>query len=97
MLNTEVTPPEYNVFEINSSGKGNILATITDAPAAYIHSMFSTANYVILIVWQSDFGKVTSKPYYNVLDNIKDWDPERKTLFCESKTEILSNFQLILF
>ncbi|OBT71104.1 hypothetical protein VF21_09515 [Pseudogymnoascus sp. 05NY08] len=81
MLNTEVTPPEYSVFEINSLGKGSILATITDAPAAYIHSMFSTANYVILIVWQSDFGKETSKPYYNVLDNIKDWDPERKTLF----------------
>lgn len=89
MLNTEATPPEYNIFEVNSSGKGNILATITDAPAAYIHSMFSTENYVILIVWQSDFGKKTSKPYYNVLDNLKDWDPERKTLFCGIKIALL--------
>ncbi|KFX98243.1 hypothetical protein V490_02393 [Pseudogymnoascus sp. VKM F-3557] len=81
MLDVGATPPVYNIFEVNALGKGNILATITDAPAAYIHSVFSTENYVILIVWQSDFGKETSKPYYNVLDNIKDWDPERKTLF----------------
>lgn len=85
MLDADATPPVYNVFEVNALGKGNILATITDAPAAYIHSVFSTENYVILIVWQSDFGKKTSKPYYNILDNIKDWDPERKTLFCELK------------
>jgi torulene dioxygenase len=77
-----VTPPVYRVFEVNSLGSGSILATITDAPAAYIHSLFSTENYVILIIWQADFGKETSKPYYNVLDNLKDWDPERKTLFC---------------
>lgn len=82
MLDADATPPVYNVFEVNPLGKGIILATITDAPAAYIHSMFSTKNYVILIVWQSDFGKKTSKPYYNVLDNLKDWDPKRKTLFC---------------
>ena len=80
ILNT--TSSEYKVFQIDASGKGEILATITDAPSAYIHSMFSTENYVILIIWQADLGK--NKTVTNVVDNIKDWNPNRDSLFCKN-------------
>jgi torulene dioxygenase len=73
--------PEYKVFVIDTMGIGHILATITDAPAAYIHTLFSTSNYVILIVWQADQGS-PEKPTFNILDSLKAWDPKRKTLFC---------------
>jgi torulene dioxygenase len=96
-LDTTTTPPQYSVFEVNASGIGSILATIADAPPAYIHSLFSTENYVILIIWQADLGKKTSKPYYNVLDNLKDWDPERETIFCGSYQYPFSDYLLILF
>jgi hypothetical protein len=36
----------YKVFKIDGNGKGTILATITDAPAAYIHTTFATERFV---------------------------------------------------
>lgn len=77
------TSAEYLIIQIDATGKGGVLATITDAPAAYIHSVFSTEHYVILIVWQCDLGKRTPKPTYNTVGTIKEWDPSRKALFCK--------------
>jgi torulene dioxygenase len=77
------SPTEYKVFEIDATGSGRVLASVTDAPPAYLHSLFSTENYLILIVWQADYI-ATEKPTYNILDSMKSWDSSRKTLFCES-------------
>jgi torulene dioxygenase len=82
-LDLSATPPDYKVFVINNEGVGRVLATITDAPPAYVHSIFSTENYVLLIVWQADIGH-TAKPTYNLLDTLKPWNPERDTIFCKS-------------
>ncbi|KAL7935145.1 carotenoid oxygenase [Trichoderma chlorosporum] len=72
--------PTYKVFRVDTNGVGQVLATITDAPAAYIHALFSTENYLVLIVWQADFGP-TPKPTNNILDSLKPWDDSRQTLF----------------
>lgn len=76
-----VTTREYKVFAVNNKGVGRILATITDAPPAYIHSIFSTKNYVILVVWQADLD--TNKDFFNLLDTFLPWDPKREALFCK--------------
>lgn len=70
----------YQVFAIEADGKGRVLANITDAPPAYIHSVSSTENYVIQIIWQSDFGPPPQQGS-PVLEFIQPWDPERPTLF----------------
>lgn len=48
----------YNVFRIRGSGpdrgKVDVLAEITDAPIAYLHSSCMTEKYYILCVWQAD-------------------------------------------
>lgn len=78
VLDTSAKPPVYHVFGITSpEGETNIIANITDAPPAYIHSMFHTEKHVILIVWQADFTKAGE----SVLTSIGPWNPERKTLF----------------
>lgn len=79
ILDVEAQPPTYQVFAVEE-GRGRILANITDAPAAYIHSMHSTEDYLILAVWQCDFGP---PPRENApfLDIIKPWDPNRPTFF----------------
>jgi torulene dioxygenase len=92
VLNATSIPPVYRVFEINSTGTGRILATIEDAPPAYIHSTFSTDNYVILIVWQADFGP-TPKPTYNILDSLKPWNPDRDVLFCKSSRTLEESYK----
>lgn len=71
--------PYYQVFGVYDDGKGRVLANITDAPPAYLHSLFSTENYVILIVWQADYGG-KERPL-NVLDFIQPWNPDRPALF----------------
>jgi torulene dioxygenase len=43
------------LIDEKQEGRVDILATITDAPAAYLHSSFMTEKYVILAVWQADF------------------------------------------
>lgn len=80
ILDLATETPVYQVFGILPGGHGKVLANITDAPPAYIHSIFSTENYVVLIVWQADFGPppTESTP---ILDFIQDWDPERPVFF----------------
>ena len=73
---------KYSVIKIDSNGVGSVLANITDAPLAYIHSMFSTEHYVILIVWQADID--ISKQQPNLADSFKPWNATRETLFCMS-------------
>jgi hypothetical protein len=41
-----VTAAAYKVFKIDSQGKGSLLAEITDAPPAYLHTIFVTKRYV---------------------------------------------------
>lgn len=48
----------YHVFRIRGSGpeRGtvDVLATIKDAPIAYVHSSCMTKKYYVLTVWQAD-------------------------------------------
>ncbi|KAI0379200.1 carotenoid oxygenase [Hypomontagnella monticulosa] len=78
LLNTTAHPPTYQIFGVDPTGEVNILATITDAPAAYIHTLFSTENYLILVVWQADLNQPSKG---NLVSTIGPWDPDRKTLF----------------
>ncbi|CAH0023697.1 unnamed protein product [Clonostachys rhizophaga] len=72
------SPPAYRVFGIHPpSGETQILANITDAPPAYIHSLFGTEQHIVLIIWQADFTQEAN----NIVDSIGPWDPERKALF----------------
>ncbi|KAK3612942.1 hypothetical protein LTR22_028376, partial [Elasticomyces elasticus] len=78
LLDLSAQPPTYRVFGVSpETGVGTILANITDAPPAYLHSLFSTANHLILIVWQADIGKEAT----TLLGSLLPWDPARKTLF----------------
>ena len=70
----------YRVFCASpSTGKTTILATITDAPAAYIHSLFLTGNYVILCVWGSHYAYrgMTLIYHKNILESISATDPKK--------------------
>ncbi|KAM5475360.1 putative torulene dioxygenase [Microsporum audouinii] len=72
--------PTYRVFSVSrSTGKTSILATITNANTAYIHSIFLTGNYVILCVWNSFFVANGLKILWtrNILDAIGEYDPSR--------------------
>jgi torulene dioxygenase len=80
LLDITAEPPVYQVFGIQPNGEGKVLANITDAPPAYIHSIFSTENYVIMIIWQCDFGP-PSKENSGILDLIMPWNPERPVYF----------------
>lgn len=73
----ENEPPTYRIFGINPEGKATIYATIDDAPAAYIHSLFATEKHLILIVWQADIVRRSPSLVYS----LGEWDPNRKSLF----------------
>jgi torulene dioxygenase len=78
LLDTSAKPPVYRVFGITApEGETKIIANITDAPPAYIHSMFHTEQHVILIIWQADYTQAGE----TLLSSIGPWNPERKTLF----------------
>lgn len=78
LLDMSLETPAYRVFGIQPpNGEAKILANITDAPPAYVHSLFGTQNHLILIVWQADFVK----PGKTLMESIGSWDPERKSLF----------------
>lgn len=77
VLDLEEEEPTYRVFRIDPTGETSVIANITDAPPAYIHSVFSTENYIIMVIWQADF---THKDR-TVLSSLGEWDPERNTLF----------------
>ncbi len=82
LLPTEDGGAQYKVFELNPEGKVRVLATIDDAPASYIHEVFGTENFVILIVWQAhlELEKVGSTG--SVLGGMKPWDKDSDSLFC---------------
>ncbi|MCJ1476126.1 hypothetical protein MMC13_004791 [Lambiella insularis] len=72
----------YRVFGVSAATqKTDILATITDAPGAYIHSLFLTPNYVILCVWGSHFAYRGLSILYNknILDSIAPLDSSKPT------------------
>ena len=74
----------YRVFRASmSTGRTEILATITDAPAAYLHSLFLTRHYVILCVWGSHFsyGGMSILYHRNVVDSIASFDPSKPCLW----------------
>lgn len=71
----------YRVFCVSAStGKTSILAKITDAEAAYVHSLFLTENHVILCVWNSHIAAGGLKMLYtrNLLDAISPLDPNAR-------------------
>jgi torulene dioxygenase len=73
--------PTYRVFKVSAStGKTTILATFPGAPA-YIHSLFLTADHVILCVWNSHLAGRGIKMLWtrNIIDAIKDYDPSCPT------------------
>ncbi|KAH0541983.1 hypothetical protein FGG08_003615 [Glutinoglossum americanum] len=68
----------YRVFRISgATGKTDIIASITGAPGAYLHSLFLTKNFVILCVWGSHYANYGLKVLWekNILDAIADLDP----------------------
>ncbi|KAI9730067.1 MAG: hypothetical protein M1834_006059 [Cirrosporium novae-zelandiae] len=72
--------PTYRLFHVSAStGTTSILATF-HAPAAYIHSIFLTANHVILCVWPAHLALNGAKMLHtrNIIDAISDFDPTAK-------------------
>ncbi|MCJ1288065.1 hypothetical protein MMC26_007418 [Xylographa opegraphella] len=70
----------YRVFGVSaSSQKTTILATITDAPGAYLHSLFLTTNYVILCIWGSHYAYRGLSLVYekNIVESIAPLDPAK--------------------
>lgn len=71
----------YRVFQVSkASGKTEILATITDAPGAYIHSFFLTPRYVVLCVWNAHYALGGFKMLYhrNIIDALEHFDPKNR-------------------
>ena len=80
--------PTYTLFKltpptVDQAAGHQVLATITDAPAAYIHSVCLTKKYFIFCVWQADYKlNGAAVPYYkNLAQSFKSWNPKRKTLW----------------
>ncbi|KAH7930334.1 hypothetical protein BV22DRAFT_1079308 [Leucogyrophana mollusca] len=74
----------YRIFRVSAAtGKTDIIATITDAPGAYIHSSLITENYYILCVWAGHYAWGGAKLLWdkNLLDAIGDFDPTKKAFW----------------
>lgn len=74
----------YRIFQISASTqKTTILATITDAPPAYLHSLFLTEKHVILCVWGSHYALrgLSLLWHRNILDSIAPVDPAKPCLW----------------
>ena len=73
----------YRVFKVcRESGRTTILATIRDAPPAYIHSFFLTKKYVVLCIWNShlSYGGCGVLWHRNILDALK-YEGSKKARF----------------
>ncbi|KJZ72502.1 hypothetical protein HIM_08171 [Hirsutella minnesotensis 3608] len=73
----------YRVFRVNAlTGTTDILATISepDLPAAYMHSFFLTANYLVICVPSTHFAWNGVKIMWerNLVDAIKPFDASRR-------------------
>ncbi|KAF9236429.1 carotenoid oxygenase [Melanogaster broomeanus] len=74
----------YRIFRVSAAtGKTDILATVTDAPGAYLHSSLITENYFILCVWGAQYSWGGAKILWekNILDAIAPFDPSKKALW----------------
>ncbi|KAI6099124.1 carotenoid oxygenase [Pisolithus sp. B1] len=74
----------YRVFRVSAAtGQTEILATITDAPGAYLHSSLITENYFIPCVWSGCYAWGGLKILWekNMLDAISPFNPNRKALW----------------
>jgi torulene dioxygenase len=74
----------YKIFRVSAdTGRTDILATITDAPGAYLHSSLITENYFILCVWGAHYSWGGAKIVWesNILDAIAPFDPSEKALW----------------
>ncbi|KAH7888191.1 carotenoid oxygenase [Phlebopus sp. FC_14] len=77
-------PQVYKIFRVSATtGETDILATITDAPAAYLHSSLITQNYFILCVWSGHYSWGGAKILWemNMLDAIGSFDPKKKAFW----------------
>ncbi|KAG5357793.1 Canalicular multispecific organic anion transporter 1 [Yarrowia sp. B02] len=74
--------PEYVVF---SKTEGHITELARfEAPGTYLHSFWTTDNYVVLALWQAEFwgGGVGVPLNKNVLQGLtEEWNSERETVF----------------
>ena len=83
----------YRVFKVcRGNGKTVILATIHDAPAAYIHSFFLTKKYIILCVWNSHlsyagYGVLWHK---NIMDALKYEESKKARFYVIDRTESMN-------
>ena len=80
--------PKYVLFKLtpptqDRAAGHKILAEITDAPAAYIHSVCLTKKYFVFCVWQADYYMNGASILYNrnLTQSFKTWDPSRKALW----------------
>ncbi|KAF1969821.1 hypothetical protein BU23DRAFT_591480 [Bimuria novae-zelandiae CBS 107.79] len=71
ILDLESKPPIYQIFAIEANGQGRILANITDAPPAYIHSISSTENYARQSLTSSNRGTPDRPTFFYVIDKKK--------------------------
>ena len=74
----------YKIFRVSAAtGKTDILATITDAPGAYLHSSLITESYFILCIWGGQYSWGGAKILWegNMLDAIAPFDPSKKALW----------------
>jgi torulene dioxygenase len=70
----------YRVFRVSAStGKTTVLAKITDAEGAYLHSLAISRNYVILCVWSAHYAYSGMKFVWerNVLDSMAPFSPSK--------------------
>lgn len=75
---------KYRVFRTHKdTGTTEVLATIKDAPPAYVHSFWISENYLVLCIWNSHFAWGGAKCLWekNLVDAIADWDPHAKCFF----------------
>lgn len=83
--NLELGPaPTYRVFCVSrATGATAVLATIRDAPAAYLHSFFLTPRYLVLCVFSAHFalGGLPLLYHRNVLDALDDVAADRPALW----------------
>ncbi|KAI9823387.1 MAG: hypothetical protein M1826_007743 [Phylliscum demangeonii] len=69
--------PVYRIFRVSAgTGQTDILATIDDAPGAYMHSMMLTPRYVVLCVWNAHYAWGGAKILWerNILDSLQPFD-----------------------
>ncbi|KAH7890657.1 carotenoid oxygenase [Phlebopus sp. FC_14] len=76
--------PTYRIFRVSAAaGQTDVIATITDAPSAYLHSLLITKNYVLLCVWNAHYAWGGLKLLWerNILDAIGPFNSEKKALW----------------